>query len=157
MREDTMIRITLLVAVISASLLPSALKAGDEVEPCTAEYLGATLSADVLDVALTVGELSLLNGQENPKLKKLMQRRLVTAASAGRRHIRLGAKFPKGIVSMPNMVDGLDRAIAYVAEQELDKADFSALTDLPGEHKSVPSQDLQAIRTWIRSLPSPTD
>jgi hypothetical protein len=118
--------------------------------------MGAALSADILNISLTVGELSLLNGQEAPKLKRLMQWRLVKAAAAGREHIALGARLPTGAYAWASQIEDLDRAIAYVATQNLDEADFAPLK-VADNPRSRPSQDLEAIRTWIRSLPSPAE
>jgi hypothetical protein len=76
------------IAVLLFSILSndSAL-AKNDVEPCLPQIAAAALVANLQDIALTAGELRLLNGMEDPRLRRLLERRLAVAAAEARHHI----------------------------------------------------------------------
>ena len=144
---------TVITASLTAVLLASgSVSATDAPEPCSAQYFSAAVLANILDVSLTTNELSLLNGSEDPRLKRALVSRLLSAASDGRLHISQGAAvFPAPSASTPNLINGIDRALTYVAEHSLDP------TDTPrhdaAASASSPSRDLRAIKAWLQAVP----
>jgi hypothetical protein len=136
---------TLVCAGLSANTI------GAPDDPCLGKYSGAHLAANLLDLSLTVGELNLLKGGEDPKLKRHLEWRLVTAAARARQHIDQGAIWDQeaigeaSVSTAPDLVMGVDRAIAYVAEHDLDR------NPPVRQDKSLskPSADLAVVKKWL--------
>lgn len=70
-----------LLTALSLLLACASVAASDPPEPCHREFLPAALSVNILDISVTASELSLLNGSENPKLRRVMALRLRSAIS----------------------------------------------------------------------------
>jgi hypothetical protein len=71
----------------------SVMNAADE--PCSGRYFMARPLGNVLDLNLTAQELKLLNGREDPKLKRHLEWRLVSAAADARRDVDSGSIWEK--------------------------------------------------------------
>src|SRR5215472_12003161 len=108
--------------LVCAGLTANTIGAADD--PCLGKYSGAHLAANLLDLSLTVGELNLLKGGEDPKLKRHLEWRLVSAAARAKQHIDEGAIWDHDALGKPleapDLNRGVDRAIAYVADHDLD-------------------------------------
>src|SRR5262249_39023829 len=130
-----------------AGLAANSMKAADE--PCSGKYFGAHLAANLYDLTLTVGELNLLKGREDPKLKSHLEWRLVSAAAQARKHVDQGGIWDEDAIgkasSAPDLIRGVDRAIAYVAEHDLD-ANPPVRQD---KTLAKPSADLAEVKKWL--------
>jgi hypothetical protein len=131
------------VAGVSGSMMRAA------GEPCSGKYFGAHLAGNLYDLSLTAGELKLLNGREDPKLKRHLEYRLVSAAAEARRHIEEGATWDEAAIGKaseaPDLINGIDRATGYVAEHDLDVKHPAPLD----KFRSKPSADLEVIKKWL--------
>jgi hypothetical protein len=126
----------------SALLAASNAQAADD--SCSGKYAGARLLGNVLDLSLTADALKLLNGHENPKLKRLLEWRLVSAAADAKRQIDEGAVWENS-PAVPNLAEGVNRAATYVLEHDLDeKPPVSA-----AENAGKPSENLDTVRKWL--------
>src|SRR5438132_1595391 len=63
-------------------------------EPCTAEFKGALLLSKLQQIGFSGEALRLLNGGEDPKLKRLLSWQFANAAADARRQIEEGAMLP---------------------------------------------------------------
>lgn len=130
-----------------AGVAASMMRASDE--PCSGKYFGAHLAGNLYDLSLTTGELKLLNGREDPKLKRHLEYRLVSAAARARQDIDEGATWDEADLGKPSeapeLVIGVDRAAAYVAEHDLDRK-----PPVPSAKSLAnPSADLAAVKIWL--------
>ena len=136
-------RLVGLVAFV-AFLIATVARGADD--PCARRCAGAGLLGNLLDLSLTADALKLLNGHEDPKLKRLLEWRLVAAAAEARRHIDEGATLASDS-AIPNLTDGVERATAYVAAHDLDSK-----PPVPSVKSSVsPSANLLVVRKWLSS------
>jgi hypothetical protein len=113
-------------------------------DPCSGKYAGARLLGNILDLSLTADALKLLNGQEDPKLRRLLEWRLVSAAADAKRHIDEGAVWEKS-PAVPNLIEGVKRATTYVVEHNLDERPLVSGAESAGK----PSENLAAVRKWL--------
>src|SRR5262245_42712402 len=88
-------------------------------EACESQIRGGLLLARLLDISLTADELQHLNGEEQPKLKRHLEWRLVSAIAAARRHVDEGATVERN-VAVPNLKRGVEQAAAYITAHDLD-------------------------------------
>src|ERR1017187_9623422 len=65
----------------------SSTQAGDENDPCMSQWEGMSLNDNLYVIDSSARALSLLNGCENPKLKRLLEMNLVFASSMARQAI----------------------------------------------------------------------
>jgi hypothetical protein len=148
------IRKSAVVFAVLVLVSAPALEAGEQPEPCNAEMKGALLLARMEQIGMTAGALRLLNGSEDPKLKRLLPFQLATAAVNARRHIDEGAKLEAG--ELTNIAEGVRRATAYLAEHDADREFLSVL----GKHDATvfgpngrrvdrPEENLAAVSEWL--------
>lgn len=127
-------------------------------EPCVREFAAAALVANLQDISLTTGALRLLNGREDPKLRRLLERRLAIAAAEARYHIGLDPVIHGA--SLPTLAGGVSRALDLLAAKPFD------LEPLRKEHErevtmqggatrniSVPKENLEFVRDWVAKQP----
>ena len=141
------------VLVLSAAVLGAVpLRAFDSAEPCLGVFMGASLSASLLDVSQTTVSLKLLNGREDPKLKRLLEWRLITAIGATRRFVDSGPVVDAVARPnlLPNWVNIIERAKAYTAAHHLDTNPPIASPPLQADDAALkPSENLQVIKAWL--------
>ena len=99
----------IVVALLLTALSSVPARATNSAEPCLPQFAAAALVANLQDIALTSGELRLLNGKEDPKLRRLLERRLAVAAAEARHHISqdpdIDARY------LPSLAEGVTRAL----------------------------------------------
>jgi hypothetical protein len=108
------------------------------------------LGAELLDIGLTTSSLKLLNGTENPKLKRLLEFRLLSAIAAARRDVEYGPEVDRVALSfsVPNWLNTVGEATAYVSAHHLESPESPA--DAP-EH--MPLENLQVVKAWLERKP----
>jgi hypothetical protein len=139
------------LAVLACS---SALAADVSAEPCLPQHVAAALVANLEDISLTTNELRLLNGKENPKLRRLLEWRLAEAAAEARHHIDEGPAVTAQ--HLPSLVSGVDRAIKYVAAHPLEQKYLeqvhqrdAGLSGLKGQNVAIPAENLEYVKAWV--------
>ena len=137
-------------------LLPfaSALAGGATTEPCAGHVKRASLLANLEQIGFAGNALRLLNGQEDPRLKRLLTWQLATNAAGARRHIEQGVKVELGPI--PNLAEGVKRAEGYVAAHPLDPAllaifakNEKQLFPPDGRHLEDPAANLAVISAFL--------
>jgi hypothetical protein len=123
----------------------AALRAEERAEPCLPQFAAASLIANLLDIGMTTGELRLLNGNEDPKLRRHLEYRLAVAARDARLHIN--QKPDIAAAHLPSFVSGVDRAIRYVTEHPPDQKSLEQL------HVAMPAENLEYVRAWVARQP----
>ena len=129
-----------------ASFAASAMNAADE--PCSGRFFGASLLGNLLDLNLTAQELKLLNGREDPKLKRHLEWRLVRAAADARRDVDSRPIWEKSS-ALGNLTQGVQRATEYVVEHHLDDKVWPSGDESPRK----PSENLAVVSRWISKQP----
>ena len=126
------------VAGLTASLMSAE-------EPCLGRFFGAHLLGSLQDLSLTVDELTLLNGREDPKLKRHLEWRLVSAAADARRYVD-GEPVLEKPSQFPNLAHGVEKARDYVVSHHLDLN-----PPVPSADKSLlnPSANLEVVGRWL--------
>ena len=121
--------------------------------------MAAALIANLYDIGMTADELRLLNGADNPKLRRILERRLAVAAVEARHHIDSG---PAAIQAMNlrSLASGVDRALEFVAQHPLNLApleeEHAREVKLPGlesRNIAVPTENLEYVRAWVAKQP----
>ena len=128
------------VITISASKVKAA-------DPCRGAFMEAHLSASIADISETTDSLRLLNSGENPRLRQLLEFRLMSAAADARRYVEGGAVVDPAALAnlLPNWLDIVKKASDYVIEHQLERnppplADGTALK---------PLANLQLVKSWL--------
>jgi hypothetical protein len=136
------------LVLLAASLATPTLRGGTD--PCDGTFAGAMLGAELLDIGLTTSSLKLLNGTENPKLKRLLEFRLLSAIAAARREVEHGPEVDRVALpfSVPNWLNTVGEATAYVSVHHLESPGSPA--DAP-EH--MPLENLQVVKAWLERQP----
>jgi hypothetical protein len=120
-----------------------------------AEFKGALLLSRLEQIAFSGGALRLLNGAEDPKLKRLLTLQFATAAADARRHLEDGARLQAARLS--SLEEGVKRASTYVAEHGIDRKLLSTLAE--GEARVYPpnrrhlqnvAENLAYLAEWLR-------
>ena len=142
MRSKPRWGILTLVVVLAANAARGA-------EPCQGEFVGARLLGNLLDLSLTSDELKLLSKDENPKLRRHLEWRLVSAAADARRHVDEGPTLEKS-AALPNLAHGVQQATEYVAAHHLDS---TPPVPTAAESLGKPSANLDVVSKWIASQP----
>jgi hypothetical protein len=109
--------------------------------------MGAMLVASFLEISQTSASLRLLNGRENPKLKHLLEWRLVSAVGASRKYVESDpAVDPVALPNLvPNWIHTVDGARALIVARDLEHH-----PPIAGDVASQkPLENLQVIREWI--------
>ena len=152
-------RTSRIVVVLLLAAIPGVrLFATESVEPCLPQFAAAALIANLQDIALTAGELRLLNGKEDPRLRRLLERRLAVAAADARRHIgqdpAIDARY------LPSLAEGVTRALKLLGERPLDAAPLEKenlrdgqLPGLESRNIALPVENLEFVRDWIAKQP----
>lgn len=147
-----------IVVLLAATLSIDALSATGNVEPCLPQYAAAALVANLQDISLTAGELRLLNGKENPKLRRLLERRLAVAAAEARHHIGMDPAIEA--LYLPSLAEGVTRALSLLAVRPLDLAPLEEehrrdqkLQGLESRNIAVPVENLEFVRDWVAKQP----
>lgn len=128
-------------------------------EPCVPQYMAAALVANLYDIGMTTNELRLLNGTENPRLRRILERRLAVAAVEARHHIDMGpAAF--AAIDLRSLASGVDRALQFVAEHPLNlvplQEEHEREAKLPGlewRNIAVPKENIEYVRAWVAKQP----
>jgi hypothetical protein len=147
-----------LLCCLTLLLSAGALPAQEPAEPCLPQYAAAALVADLMDIGMTTSELRLLNGNEEPKLRRHLEFRLAMAAAEAR-HV-IGLKPAVTALHLPSLVSGLDRAVQYVAAHPLEPKHLEEMHEndlkLPGMvgyNVSIPAENLEYVRAWVKKQP----
>ena len=144
------------IALLFLSLLSSfsALANDEPIEPCADELRSAMLLANLEQIGFAGNALRLLDGQEDPKLKRLLSWQLATKAAEARRRIEQGVKLAAG--PLPNIAEGVKRAEGYVTAHPLDPAllaifakNEKLLFPPEGRHLEEPAANLAVISAWL--------
>ena len=136
-----------LVLGLSIATAPG-LSTGQSIDPCEGPLKGVFLLGNLLDISLTSNELQLLNGREDPKLKRHLEWRLVSAAAEARRHIDEGATVERNM-AIPNLASGVERATAYITEHDLDSK-----PPVPAAKRVAnPLANLKVVEKWLSKQP----
>jgi hypothetical protein len=110
--------------------------------------MGARASFALFDTSMTLDSLKLLDGRENPKLKRFLEWRLATeihSASEAIGHDPVMEPVPlPGLV--PNWKNTVRDARLYVADHHLDDSQF-----LKTGLNLQPSKDLEGIDSWLQT------
>lgn len=114
-------------------------------DPCWGQFVGARLLGSLLELSMTADALSLLNGREDPKLKRLLEWRLTSAAADARRDVDDGPVL-EGSPALPNLAHGVQKATAYVVAHHLDRNPPVAAGE-KSVHK--PLENLRVVRRWL--------
>ena len=154
MKRSTQFIVVLLFTLLSND--PAVAK--DNVKPCLPQYTAAALVANLQDIALTSGELRLLNGAEDPRLRRLLERRLAVAAAEARHHI--GQDPAIDALYLPSLAEGVNRALNLLAERPLDLAPLEKeherekqLPGLQSRNIAAPVENLEFVRDWVAKQP----
>lgn len=128
--------------------------AREQSEPCSGEIKGALLLSRLEQIGFTANSLRLLNGTEDPKLKRLLTFQLAAAAAEARRHIEEGAKLERGWLT--EIAEGVRRAKSYLAEHEIDREFLSLLAkheatvlEPSGRRLDRPAENLAVVSEWL--------
>jgi hypothetical protein len=140
-------RLSLASVALMVGLASSSLLSADSADRCAGTSMGAYLGASLLDVAQTTASLRLLNGREDPRLKRLLQWRLVSAIADARKYVDSSpvvdsAAFPS---LLPNWLDAIERAQKYVAEHRLEE---DPPIDAEGATRR-PVENLRVVKAWL--------
>jgi hypothetical protein len=142
---------SLFLAGAGVSLAIALLVLGREKEPCLGTYMGARVSLGMLDIGQTTASLGLLTEDENPKLRRLLEGRLVTAVRDARKALDHDPVMEP--VSLPTMVPNwkttVQRAKAYVVDHHLDDSQFLKVIDADLR----PTEDLAVLEAWLATQP----
>ena len=150
--------VVLAVAVSVALAAPGRSMLAQATEPCVRQFAAAALVANLQDIASTTIELRLLNGKEDPKLRRVLERRLAIAAAEARYHIGLDPLIEAPY--LPALAEGVTRALILLRAKPLD------LEPLRKEHErevkmqgaatrniGVPKENLEFVRDWVAKQP----
>ena len=151
-------RLVFAVVVAFSIAAPGPGVSAEENETCVREFAAAALIANLQDISMTTGELRLLNGKEDPKLRRLLERRLAIAAAEARYHIGLDPVIRGGY--LPTLAEGVSRALILLRTRPLD------LEPLQKEHErevrmqgdatrniGIPKENLEFVRDWVAKQP----
>lgn len=140
--------------VVLALIATFALEAREQKEPCSGEFKGALLLTRMEQIGMTARALRLLNGTEDPKLKRLLTLQLATAAADARRHIEEGAKLEPA--HLTSIAEGLRRASSYLAEHDVDREFLSRLAKSEatvfgpnGRRLDRPAENVAVVSEWL--------
>jgi hypothetical protein len=146
------------IVVLTFAVLSNGAASAQNSEPCLPQYAAAALIANLQDIALTTAELKLLNGTENPRLRRFLERRLAVAAAEARHHI--GQTPAIDALYLPSLADGVSRALSLLAERPLDLAPLEKehlrekdLQGLQSRNIAVPVENLEFVRDWVARQP----
>jgi hypothetical protein len=149
---------TAAVVLLMFALLSPLSVFAEDAEPCLRQYAAAAFIANLQDIGLTSGELRLLNGQENPKLRRLLERRLAIAAAEARHNI--GHNPAIDALYLPSLAEGVSRALSLLAERPLDLAPLEKeslrereLQGFESRNIAVPIENLEFVRDWVSKQP----
>ena len=143
-------------ALLFLFILPfsSALAGTGKTEPCVGKFRSASLLANLEQIGYAANALRLLNGQEDPRLKRLLTWQLANNAAAARRHIEQGVKLEDG--PLPNLAEGVKSAEGYVAAHPLDPALLAVfaknekqLFPPEGRHLEEPAANLAVVSAFL--------
>jgi hypothetical protein len=111
--------------------------------------MGAYFSSSLLDISVTTDALRLLNGQEDPKLKRLLQWHLVSTIAAARRYVENGAVIPEASrrSTVPNLLNSVEKARLYVVDSQLEARPPEGARGA----ELKPLENLEALRIWLSS------
>ena len=140
-------RLVLAAAIVTTAISP--LLNAAEPEPCAESIHGAFLISSVGDIARTTSLLRLLNGSEPPKLRSVLQLNLLQSVFTAARHLEPGKAALRSLPPATSLLEGLDRASAYVAENGLDRSALPARA--PDDPDILPSVALQQVRAAIKA------
>jgi hypothetical protein len=124
-------RLFSLIVGLGVIAAPSA-HAAEEVKPCAAAHFVDQLET----IGFLSNTLALLNGSEDPKLRRLLEWRLGAAAADARSLV--GGGLSVEAVGLPNFAKGLQSARSYASEHHLPAAVIA---------------DLTAVEAWVSKQP----
>lgn len=144
----------IVVVAIMVSLPGMSSVATGHDEPCIGTFIGATLVDSLLDISQTMTSLKLLNGRENPELKRFLEWRLASAIQHARHAVENHPVIDP--VSLPNIVVNFRRDIRkakiYIVEHQLNSVSLLA----KGDAKPLkPLEDLRPVEEWFSRHPPP--
>jgi hypothetical protein len=139
--------------VIASSLSAIPLHATGDDDPCLGTFMGANLVASFLDISLTTSSLKLLNGSENPKLKRHLEWRLASAIQNARHCVENRPVVDP--VALPNLVvnfrHDIQKAKTYIVDHQLQTVSLHAR----GGSTLKPLADLRLVEEWFSHQPLP--
>jgi hypothetical protein len=134
------------IAVVIACVVTAPLGCSPDGDPCVGVASAVSLGESFVDITQTLASLRLLNGAEDPKLKRGLELRLIGAVASARRSVDLRPEVGASLPSVaPNWLNALDEAKDYVESHQLD-SDETWATVMPGPN---PSENLLVIREWL--------
>ena len=121
-----------------------------DTDPCDGTFAGAMLVGELFDIGLTTSSLKLLGDGENPKLRHLLEFRLVSAIAAARRDVGNNPQVDQAALPnlVPNWLDMVEKATEYVSAHHLENPPFPA----DGSQRK-PLENLQVVKTWLTKQP----
>jgi len=150
--RNIVVAMTLVLVVGSVAAI-----ADEQQEPCASEMAGTALAINLQDISLTTSSLRLLNGKEDPKLRRLLEWRLATAIAEAKLHVDRAPSV--WAPAMPSLVRGVDAAILYF-EQHPEAAralqrQHERERNTPDAERSIgtPEANLLYIKEWVDKQP----
>jgi hypothetical protein len=115
MRVPVFLALVIAVAVVPANPARST----DEDDPCMSQWEGTSLNDNLYRLDFATKALKLLNGSENPKLRRLLEMDLVFAAATSRQATENKAVLASPYVAV-NWLNSVRAAAVYATDQHLD-------------------------------------
>ena len=126
----------------------------EDVNPCAGAVASADFTSHVALLSKAASALNLLNGREEPRLKRLLEIDLLSGIESARRDVESGATIsPVSVaVAMPNLLDAVAKARRYLLGHKIQRVPGT----MEGEMK--PLNGLAIVEKWLhtqKSLPTP--
>ena len=119
-------------------------------DPCDGTFTGAMLVGELFDIGLTTRSLKLLTDGENPKLRQLLEFRLLAAIAAARRDVGNNPLVDQAALPnlVPNWLNMVEKATEYVSAHHLENPPPPA-----DGNQRKPLENLQAVKAWLAKQP----
>ena len=138
-----------LISVVGVQHVLSA----ENVNPCASAVASAAFTAHVALLLKQASALNLLNGREEPRLKRILEIDLLSGIESARRDVESGATIsPVSVaVARPSLLDAVGKARRYLLGHKIQRVPGT----MEGELK--PLDGLAVVEKWLqtqKSLPT---
>ncbi len=119
----------------------------NDADPCKGAVLGTAVAGSMAGISITTSSLKLLNGQEDARLRRILQDRLISDIDSARQFVESGAVVdPASLPSVyPNWIRMIERAEEYIAAHDLEK---SLPVGTVGTARR-PLENLRVVKDWL--------
>lgn len=122
------------------------LLSAENADQCWTRITGAGFVANLVDIAMTGDSLRLLNGNEDPRLRRVLEFRLITAIEDAKRRIEDSPVVEA--IAMPSLIEGLRKAKDYLDGHPLNVEVHNSMVS-----SAKALEHLERVRAWVAKQP----